>query len=204
MSQENEETLNSYEIASDKYLATVRKQPADNVQVWLLKAIENLSKNALIFEVGSAGGIEANYLETIGFKVQRSDAAKSFVQYLQSTGVSCLLFNALTDDYPAKYDLIFANAVLLHFTDSEAFDFALKSFHSLKRGGKLALTTKKGLRDSWQTKKLGLPRYENYWSRSGIEQLMTNAGFVIDDLVEAKSERQDTTWLYIICHKPSN
>ncbi len=204
MSQENEETLNSYEIASDKYLATVRKQPADNVQVWLLKAIENLSKNALIFEVGSAGGIEANYLETIGFKVQRSDAAKSFVQYLQSTGVSCLLFNALTDDYPAKYDLIFANAVLLHFTDSEAFDFALKSFHSLKRGGKLALTTKKGLRDSWQTKKLGLPRYENYWSRTGIEQLMTSAGFVIDDLVEAKSERQDATWLYIICHKPSN
>jgi len=204
MSQENEETLNSYEIASDKYLSTVRKQPAENVQAWLLKAIEQLSKNASIFEVGSAGGIEANYLETMGFKVQRSDAAKSFVKHLSKSSSSCLLFNALRDEYPDKYDLIFANAVLLHFTDSEALSFAKKSFNALNTGGKLALTTKKGVGESWQTKKLDLPRYENYWTPADIKQLMMSAGFVIDDFISAKSERQNATWLYIICHKPIN
>ncbi len=201
MSEENEKTIASYEQAYEKYLSSQRSTPASHIKSWLEDAVQNLKQSAKILEIGSAGGVEAKYLESLGYSVIRSDAAKAFVKHLHDQGFECLSLNAITDTFPSNCDLIFANAVLLHFSKDEAVNFFTNCHEALTANGILALTTKKGDGQNWQLNKLGLPRFENYWQPQQLTDCLTEAGFQVTSLNEERSQRQEATWIDVIAHK---
>jgi SAM-dependent methyltransferase len=156
-------------------------------KTWLDRTLALLSKNARIFEIGSGFGRDARYIESKGFTVQRSDATKAFVHLLQQEGYSADLFNVLTEDFSATYDLIFANAVFLHFTPSE-FQKVLDKIHaSLSPNGILSFTVKQGIGEEWTSAKVGHPRYFCYWCIDALESLLESKGFTM--IESAKDEK---------------
>ena len=93
MSKENEETIEVYEKFGDKYL--VRDKNELNVNEQALKDdarqkkviagyVAGLPDDAEIFEVGSAGGRDAKYLRSLGYKnITVSDVAGFFLDELK-------------------------------------------------------------------------------------------------------------------------
>lgn len=192
----NSLTLRSYELGVQEFIHGTAAQVSAGFKDWIDITLSHLSFNAEILEIGSGFGRDANYIESFGFKVDRTDATEAFVVYLQGQGHLARRFNILTDPFAAQVDLVFANAVFLHFTPQE-FELVLQKIHAaLKPDGILAFTVKKGAGEEWTNAKLGQPRYFCYWDQEKLTSLLQKTRF------EAIHISEDQRFLQIVA-KPA-
>lgn len=116
MSDTNDTTVQSYDAHIQEYIDGTPQVVQGFVKSWIDTVLAGLSHDTQILEFGSAFGRDADYIESKGYKVQRTDVTPGFVTLLQSQGHQASILNAITDDLNGPYDLVFADAVLLHFT----------------------------------------------------------------------------------------
>ncbi len=173
----NDLTLNAYARGINEYIVGTPSETNGIVQEWIDDFLKLLPINANIVEIGSAHGRDALYIESCGFSVERTDATLEFVTYLKKQGHGANSFNILTDDFKSSYDLIFANAVFLHFTPDELKKVLTKVHASLVDKGILAFSVKLGEGEEWTSVKVGNPRYFCYWTSEGIQSLLESNGF---------------------------
>lgn len=197
MSAANSETLRSYEARVAEYVEGTASEVAGEGKVWIDAILAGLPVEALIVELGSAFGRDAAYIASKGFDVECTDAVEGFVAKLHSRGFRARHFNLLSDEFDRGYDLIFANAVLLHFNRSE-FAFVLKKLiGSLNSGGRCAFSLKRGKGEAWSEAKIGAPRYFCYWERDELQPILRDAGFSHWIVEEAHTTRAHAGWLFI-------
>lgn len=199
MSEANSETLISYRDRVAEYVEGTAAEVFGASKAWIDSCLQGLSRKARILEVGSAFGRDAAYIQMHGFSVECSDAVQGFVDLLKGRGFMARWLNLLVDDLPANaYDLVLANAVLLHFTPEEFLGLLTKLHGALAPGGRLAFSLKKGVGEHWSDEKIRAPRYFCYWTAETLEPCLRRAGFSKWDLVEATTSRSHPDWLYII------
>jgi len=133
--RDNDKTILAYEADAQGYVDKTPTQMAGDKKAWVDLALSMIGPTARILELGSGFGRDADYIESQGFTVQRSEAAKSFIKFMEQGGHTPILLNAITEDYGGPYDLIFANAVLLHFTSSETATVMKKRLVRLHQTG---------------------------------------------------------------------
>src|SRR5665213_629565 len=104
MSKTNRQTLDSYNETVAKYIQTSPQKVDDRLRSWIDKSLANLNTKAKILEIGSGSGKDADYFESKGYAVKRTDASQGFVDYLLAKGKKAQLLNALTDDLGTGYD----------------------------------------------------------------------------------------------------
>lgn len=189
MSKENEQTIEVYEQFGANYLArnadAVKENPAakkDNERhVAQLKGfVEELPKDAKIFEVGSAGGRDAKLLRSLGYtNVTTSDVPEFFLNILKDEGFSPIKFDLIKDEFPDQYDFIYCWAVLVHFKKNEAIAAINKMFGALNDGGKIALSVKhkEGWEEEWKDQDVGAKRFFSYWTEEELRECIEKAGF---------------------------
>ena len=198
----NNATLQSYEARVQEYIDGTSQTVAGAAKDWIDAALIGLAPGARIVELGSAFGRDAAYIISKGFEVECTDAVAGFVSQLQAKGFNARLYNALTDELGDGYDLIFANAVLLHFNRAE-FALVLKRLlHSLRSGGRLAFSLKRGRGEAWSAAKIGAPRFFCYWEQDELEPILGSAGFVRWTVGEALTSRAHAEWLFVIASAP--
>ena len=189
----NFQTLNSYNENIQADIEGTPKEVTGEVKVWLDSCLSRLPTEARILEIGCGFGRDAEYIESLGYKVERTDAAEGFVAYMKGQNTDVRVLNILTDEIPKVYDMIFADAVFLHFTIDE-FDVAVsKVYSALNECGLLGLTLKKGSGEEWTDAKLDAPRFFHYWEKEEITQKLTEIGFN-----EVTISNQDSKWYHII------
>lgn len=201
MTNPNQQTLQAYENHVPEYINNGTPHEVDGaVKEWIDAATENLTADSRILEIGSAFGRDAAYLQSKGLTVECTDATKAFVDLLNQKGFDARELNAITDDLGGPYDLIFANAVLLHFTREETAQVIRKAYGALNKGGILAFTVKQGAGEEWTDKKLGAPRYFCYWTAGQLAPVLEDAGFS-DTKVIGDAETNTFTWVQVIATK---
>jgi protein-L-isoaspartate O-methyltransferase len=93
----NERTIDTYESAADVY--AVADASAATLAGALHRFVDefagHLSAGAQVLEIGSGTGRDAAYLESRGFTVRRTDAARSFVAAMRAAGVEADVVNVL-------------------------------------------------------------------------------------------------------------
>ncbi len=198
----NSETLQSYEARVQEYIDGTSQTVAGAAKDWMDAALADLSPGAKIVELGSAFGRDAAYIVSKGFEVECTDAVAGFVSQLQAKGFNARHYNALTDNLGYEYDLIFANAVLLHFNKAEFTSVLKKLFHSLKKGCRLAFSLKRGEGEAWSAAKIGAPRFFCYWEQVELKPLLGDTGFIRWTIGEALTGRAHAEWLFVIAFKP--
>lgn len=119
---------NQYHNQIDLYLAAAGDTPLD------------------ILDVGCAQGTLALLLAERGHRVTAVDLRPEFLQYAQSRHthgeVRFLQANALQEDVPGQYDLVFCNQLIEHLVYPAQL---LERLHrNLRPGGKLVVTTPNG------------------------------------------------------------
>lgn len=202
MSHANQKTVRVYEDHVEEYIATTPHQVVGVVKEWLDEATSGLPKDALILEIGSGFGRDADYLQNLGYKVQCSDAAESFVKLLQQQGFEVRKLNVVTDDLGGRYDLVLANAVLLHFTRADTKLVLQKVNKALKNGGRFAFTLKQGKGAEWRGNK-GAPRYFCYWTEAQLGRILKNTGFTPLS-IKADRAMNNSVWVQVVATKVLN
>jgi len=99
-----------------------------------------------ILDVGCAQGTLALLLGERGHRVTAVDLRAEFLAYAQSRhthgAVRFLQANALEEDIPGRYDLVFANQLIEHLVYPQQFLARLR--RNLRPGGRLVVTTPNG------------------------------------------------------------
>ncbi|MDP1880158.1 MAG: methyltransferase domain-containing protein [Parachlamydiaceae bacterium] len=185
-------TLKSYEQSLNEYINGTPSETTGNIKIWIDLFLNLLPSNPRIIEIGSAFGRDAQYIESQGFSVERTDATVGFVNFLKNKGYSAKEFNILTDDFTSVYDLIFANAVFLHFNSEELIEVLKKIQGSLSTNGILAFSVKHGEGEGWSNEKIGQPRFFCYWNKDKIQLLMETLNFEVLSISEDEKFLQIT------------
>lgn len=198
MEDTNKKTIEAYEVSIDQYIQNTPNRRGAVVEDWMDKALEGQSLDANILEVGSAYGRDAAYIENKGFHVEKTDATQGFVDILVKKDPTSHLFNIVTDEITNSYDLIIANAVLLHLNDEQTREAVSKIHHALTPNGTFAFTLKQGEGEAWQTNKEMAPRFFNYWHKEDIAQLLSEVGFTAIDVWTDETDSPNATWIMIV------
>lgn len=198
----NQKTIDSYNAHVEEYINGTPQEISGDLGVWLDEVLSYAPKGSTILELGSAFGRDADYFESAGYKVQRTDATKAFVDLLIGQGHDAKILNAITDDFGGKYSMVFANAVLLHFTPEETSNVIRKAYSSLDLDGILAFTVKEGTGESWSEYKLNAPRYFCYWQEDNLRNVVTDAGFDVVSISQGTTEYAE--WLHVIAQKANS
>lgn len=196
----NDLTLQSYQDKTQEYVAGT--PPIDDaIKAWIDHALSLMPRDGKVLEVGSGFGRDAEYIQQKGVRIECSDAVPNFVELLQQKGYAARLLNLLTDDLGRGYDMVFADAVLLHFTPEEFAVVAKKIHEALNSNGIFALRMKKGDGPVWSKEKLGEPRYFYYWKPENLKSMLADAGFEWLAVTESCIGRNNVDWIHVIAQK---
>ena len=114
----NERTLQMYEGYAHNYALLIGPLPDPDRRQWLERLSAEAGPGARILEVGSGTGCDADYLESLGAGVRRTDATRAFVDLQARRGRHADLLNVITDDLitPGQpgYAAVLAMCVLIH------------------------------------------------------------------------------------------
>lgn len=194
---DNEVTLAAYEQAAEKFRETIPHGPSETMDRWLDRIGEVLPAGASVLEIGSGTGEDAIELEARGYRVRRTDAARSFVEMIRADGFAADQLNAITDDLGGPYDLVFADAVFLHFDRAELTSVLRKA---RRAAAHLAFTTREGVGGEWSNRFLDLPRRFNSWQEQPLRDLLTETGWTLTSLDHHHS-RFGSNWLFVIASR---
>lgn len=198
----NKKTVQSYEDHIDEYIKGTPQEVSGPIKEWIDNSLRLIPADGRILELGSAFGRDADYFESKGYRVDRTDVVEGFVDLLTKQGHKARQLNALTDELGANFDMVFANAVFLHFTIEELKEVLAKTHTALNENGILVFSVKRGSGSKWSEDKLGAPRFFQYWELEPLEQLLKEENFAVVESGSKRSEHRNQDWLHIIARKP--
>lgn len=200
MNDENSKTLQSYESKFVEYVTVTINTVQGSMKEWLDDATKGLPLDADILEVGSGSGRDAKYLHSKGYTVHCSDVPEGFLTILKAQGFDTRRLNVVTDGIDGIYDLVLANAVLLHFTDADMESVLSKVYNALSSNGRLAFSLMKGEGSQWTDNKIGASRYFNYWQQDELTELLHKTGFKTVD-IKLTTNSKGVEWLMVVAAK---
>lgn len=202
----NSDTVKAYDNGVQAYFDLSPQKVSAHIKNWIDASLEGLPTSASIFEIGSGTGKDADYMESLGYQLQLSDASTGFVDFLRQKGETARVFNILTDDFDVNYDLIFADAVLLHFTERELRQVIQKISSSLKPAGRFAFTIKQGEGEFMEEKKLGALRYFHLWQPAQLKAMLEDCQMDVryEDTAEDSRGNNKPAWVMMIAEKRSD
>jgi 2-polyprenyl-3-methyl-5-hydroxy-6-metoxy-1,4-benzoquinol methylase len=137
-------TVQSYEQFARQYDTLVDAQRPPHIQEALQHLVQCLPPGGTVLEVGSGPGRDADFIETLGAVVRRTDAAQAFLDLMAERGKMATLLNVVTDELGGPYDGVLAMGVLIH-VDRQQIDAVLHKIHAaLKPGGAFLVAMRKG------------------------------------------------------------
>lgn len=218
MSIENKKTVEIYKEKASTYLSTsiehdkLDLQKAnlkrEELQDFLRNSFQTLPKNAKILEIGSADGINAKYIQSLGYNVTASDIAEDFVNASKNNGLTTIKFNILEDNFKEKYSGILAWRVFVHFTEEDISETLKKSYDNLKNNGIFVFNVinreTKNVDNEWvdfpNEYHMGAERYYHYFAQKELDNIILHTKFQIQDF-HKKGGDNNNKWLVYVLKK---
>lgn len=147
-------------------------------------------------ELGSGPGVDADYLESSGVRIIRSDGAAAFVEMMRSRGQMAHQLDVRRAELGGPYDGVLANAVLLHLTRPQLIDVLRRVRSAVRAGGVFAITVKERDGEEWTTSKVGRPRYFTYWRETPLREALLSAGWSVQTLEHVAGPEDD--WIHVL------
>jgi SAM-dependent methyltransferase len=187
-------TLAAYQDGAARY-AEARNPPAAALAAFL-DQLASIAGDGEILEIGSGPGLDADYLETRGVRVTRTDATPAFIHMMRAAGHGARLLDIRSDPLGGPYQGVLADAVLLHLSRPQFVDAVRRARRAVLLGGALAMTLKEGDGDGWSHRRLGMPRHFTYWREPQLRDALTAAGW--SEISVEHVPGQTEPWLYVL------
>lgn len=194
----NHRTVAGYEQCAHDYAATVPKQPTGLDATALQQLAELLPSGGRVLDVGSGPGWDADFLETLGVRVHRTDVTAAFREVQAERGHRVDALDVLTDEIAASYDGILMLCVLQHFERNELDTVLRKLARALPAQGALLLSYPLGEREYWEHADSGDYRVV-LWTRAALDERLQRAGFAV--VWEAHKDAPSGPWRTALARK---
>jgi 2-polyprenyl-3-methyl-5-hydroxy-6-metoxy-1,4-benzoquinol methylase len=136
--------------------------------------MKHVPAGGLVLEVGSATGRDADFIESRGARVRRTDATQAFLDLQAKRGKHVERLNLLTDALGGPYDAILAICVLIHIERAHTDSVLRKIRSALRPGGVFLVAVWRGTGETDG-------RYHmTYWSRTAFATRLAAAGLTVE------------------------
>lgn len=197
MSQSNDITVKSYSEEYQTYINKTANEVVGSVKEFIDTFLSFIDKTDHILEIGSGTGRDADYIERLGYKILRTDAAHGFVKHMSEQRHDARVLNIVDETLNEKFDAIFANAVFLHFDDEDFIKATNNVQMMLKKNGIFAVSLHKGTFIGMSDHK-HTARYFHEWTEEKIKPLVTQLGFQIVSISQGKSISKRKEWIMLV------
>lgn len=216
MSIENKKTVEIYEEKAATYLKTTiehdkldpekAKRKKEKLQSFIKENLEQFKKGSKVFEIGSADGENAKYIESLGYNITASDIADAFINEAKSKVENTVKFNVLEDDFKDKYLAVLAWRVFVHFT-KEDLDITLNKVHkALENGGififNIMNRETKACDEEWvdfpNEYHMDAERYYKYFLKEEVDSLISKTDFKIKSFHMEGGDNKNKWLVYVL------
>ena len=170
----SQRTIRYYAHSAGEYSRSVSPRPPRSVAATLRRIVKHVPPGGLILEVGSGPGRDADFVESLGVTVRRTDATRAFLNAQRARGRHVERLNVLTDPLGGPYDAILAICVLIHIERTQTDRVLGKIWKALRPGGALLAAV-------WEGKGEKAGDYHmTYWSRAAFAASLAAAGLSVE------------------------
>ncbi|MBJ8339137.1 class I SAM-dependent methyltransferase [Antrihabitans sp. YC3-6] len=199
----NQETLAAYEAIALEYAQSTEGSSTTAHHATMQHFVDSLSPGDTVLELGSGPGWDADFVESFGTRVRRTDATAAFREFQVARGKHIEPLDAVNDAYvdpiwPA-YDAVMALYVLQHIEREDNDTVLRKVAEALRPGGRLLVTVREGSGDLWEGTS-GNRYHVTRWEPSAFEARVEAAALEpvwTDHFVD-----EEGPWLALIARKP--
>lgn len=216
MSKENKKTVEIYEKKAATYLKTTiehdkldpekAKRKKDKLHNFLKTNIEQFDKGSKVFEIGSADGENAKYIESLGYNITASDIADAFINETKSKVENTIKFNVLEDEFKDKYVAILAWRVFVHFTKEDLELTLNKVYNALEEGGVFIFNIMNRETRTCDEEWVDFPneyhmdaeRYYKYFLKEEVDSLISKTDFKIKSFHMEGGDNKNKWLVYVL------
>ncbi len=194
----NQRTVEGYERCARDYAAEVDSTPSPTGAAALRQLAAAVAPGNRVLEIGSGPGWDADFLETLGIDVHRTDVTAAFCDVQAERGKRCDALDVLTDDIAGRYHGIVVLYVLQHFERAQLDAVLRKLAQALRDDGALLLSYAEGDDECWQQGESGDYRVVR-WTREAFDARLAQAGFTV--AWEHAFKGKDQAWRIVLARK---
>ena len=163
-------TIDSYEGYAREYDDIVGPTPSADGEMALRRLMAAVRPEPELLEVGSGPGRDADWLESLGARVRRTDATRAFLDLQAERGKRGELLNLLTDELGGPYDGIVALCVLIHIDRAQVDRVLGRIARALRPGGAFLVSMREGSGETTGD------YHTIYWDRDAFAVRLERAG----------------------------
>jgi 2-polyprenyl-3-methyl-5-hydroxy-6-metoxy-1,4-benzoquinol methylase len=167
-------TIQSYEGYAEQYSRLGEPCPPPNVQGALRRVAGAVGDGGRVLEIGSGPGWEADFLETLGASVRRTDATRRFLELQAERGKQGDLVNVITDDLGGPHDAVVALCVLIHVPRDQIDQVLTRIARALRPQGAFLVSMRDGDGET------SGDYHTEYWRRDDFAARMEAAGLALE------------------------
>jgi SAM-dependent methyltransferase len=195
---DNRRTVESYERCARDYANATAPQPSSRGEGALRRLLDAASPGETVLEIGSGPGWDADFLETHGLVVRRTDITEAFLQFQAERGKHAERLDLISDDLGGPYGGIAALYVLQHI-DRALIDAVLRKVsNALRPGGAFLVALREGTGEFYEQGSAGIYHIV-LWTQAEFEDRLAAAGLLVEWCARASDE--DGHWLTLFASK---
>ena len=169
--ERNNRTVAAYERYARNYALCCGPEPSAPVEEALRRLVSVVPRAGTVLEVGSGTGHEADYLESLGLSVRRTDATRAFIEIQAERGRTAHLLNVITDDLGGPYDAVMGLCVLIHVHRDQLADVVAKIHDALMPAGSVLISMREGTGTE-----ISGPWFTELWRDEPLRHVLEGAG----------------------------
>jgi len=128
----------------------------------------------VVLEIGSGTGRDADYQESLGATVRRTDPARAFADIQAERGRRVALLDVVADELGGPYEAVLAMCVLMHVARGRIDGVLGKVAAALRPGGAFLVSVRAGEGESPG------PAGMAFWSRAEFAGRLSAAGLSVE------------------------
>lgn len=195
----NRETVASYEQIARAY-AESTAGPEGVGSAALRRLVVAIPADGRVLELGSGPGWDADFVESFGPTVRRTDLTRAFVQLQRGRGRHAEVLDAIYDEYGGPYDAVMALCVLIHIERDDTSRLLAKVAAALRPGGSFLVSVREGVGDQWEVGESGNRYHVVFWDGDDFQALLASVGLKVRWTARSL-EDADEPWLTVLATK---
>lgn len=166
-------TIRSYESFAPEYNTLISPLPPPETEAALRRLVDLARPGGTVLEIGSGPGRDADFLESLGVTVRRTDATQAFLDLQAQRGKHGELLDVRTDELGGPYDAVLAMCVL-HHIERDLTDSVLgKIAGALRPDGGFLVSVREGTGETTGD------YHRSLWSRAEFADRLAAAGLQV-------------------------
>ena len=195
---DNQRTVAGYEAYATKYARRVSRRPTGLGKQALDRLATLAGPGGRVLEIGSGPGWDADYLESRGLRVRRTDVTKAFRDLQRQRGKRVGALDLLRNDLGGGYHGVVALYVLQHVGRSYIPRVLRKVARALAPGGGFLVSIQEGSGESWEYGESG-DYHVVRWTRAEFTARLAAVGLAVSWWRRLTRERR---WLIFLATRP--